>query len=1294
MKTTLCPLITLLFALPAMAVEGETAAQQAAEIYAQSGFTGGVVVHVGCGDGKLTAALGARDHCLVQGLASNAARVAEARETVRSSGQYGRTTILPMTGKRLPYVDNLVNLLVVEQPGAVGRAEMLRVLCPGGVMCVREADRWTTTTKPRPDDIDQWTHYLHDASNNAVAHDQVVGPPRRLQWTDGPRYARHHDRMSSVSAVVSAGGRVFSIEDEQSAISILLPSQWVLTARDAFNGTTLWKRPIEKWFTQFWPLKSGPAQLPRRLIASDDCVFVTLGFDAPFVALDAATGELVQTFAGTDAAEEAILSHGVLFVLVNPELDIEQYNDPKESQKLRQHFWNGRPRQLKAFNADSGELLWSREQTVLPATLAANNARVVFHDGDSVVCLDSRSGDEIWRSAKIERTAEVQSFYLPILVLYRDAVLFSGGETAGSQTGSWYEEGKDTMTALDLNDGRVLWTAYHPPSGYRSPEDLLIIDDLVWTGETTSGRAIGHFTGRDYRTGEIVSQFDPDVSTYWFHHRCYRGKATDNYLLMARSGTEFIDFREQHWDINHWVRGACLYGVMPANGLLYAPRHPCACYLEAKMFGFNALAPAASETQNRSPVSDADRLFRGPAYAEVLNAGQEVAADDWPTYRHDAGRSGRATTSLSAKLRAGWTTSLGGKLTSPVVAGGTLYVASVDDHLVHALDATDGQQIWQFQAGGRVDSPPTVYRGHVYFGSADGNVYCLQAETGAVAWRFLAAPTTEQLVSYSQLESVWPVHGSVLIQDNMLYFVSGRSMFVDGGLTLWRLEPTTGQVLSKTTLDSVTTDGKTIQDYVSWLNMPTALPDILSSNGKHIYMRSQPFRLDGTRLPLEAMPRKEDADQGAPDPYQIPEHAHIFSPTGFLDDTWWHRTYWLYGSTFISGWQGYYLSGKVAPAGRLLVADDDAIYGFGRKPQYFRWTTPIEHQLFRAAADLKATYSPPRRGPKETRISVPKSQSLNPTNRPLTVSAWVKPQKLTGVILAHGGNSAGYSLYLDSGKPTFAVRASGALALVQAKPVSVGSWVHLAGVLSEAKELEIFVNGVSAGKARADSLIPGNPAEGMEIGADEGSSVGEYVDRCAFNGLIDEIQVFHCPLGAREVQQLMAVEKGLPTRSGKLVLAYSFDDATATDLSSNGNTGKVEGAELVAGHTKMAYQFLGSGLRVAGHKVDYHWTEDLPLFARAMLLSDGTLFVAGPPDLVDEVTSFRQIADAQIQARLSEQVAALQGSNGALLWAVSKNDGTRLAEYPLDSPPVFDGMAAAQGRLYLVTLDGSVVCLQ
>ena len=66
--------------------------------------------------------------------------------------------------------------------------------------------------------------------------------------------------------------------------------------------------------------------------------------------------------------------------------------------------------------------------------------------------------------------------------------------------------------------------------------------------------------------------------------------------------------------------------------------------------------------------------------------------------------------------------------------------------------------------------------------------------------------------------------------------------------------------------------------------------------------------------------------------------------------------------------------------------------------------------------------------------------------------------------------------------------------------------------------------------------------------------------------------------------------------------------------------------------------------------------------------------------------------DSLALANPDEALAAFQGKRGALLRAVSAADGSTLAECKLSSPPVWDGMAAAGGRLYIATEAGTVIC--
>ena len=77
---------------------------------------------------------------------------------------------------------------------------------------------------------------------------------------------------------------------------------------------------------------------------------------------------------------------------------------------------------------------------------------------------------------------------------------------------------------------------------------------------------------------------------------------------------------------------------------------------------------------------------------------------------------------------------------------------------------------------------------------------------------------------------------------------------------------------------------------------------------------------------------------------------------------------------------------------------------------------------------------------------------------------------------------------------------------------------------------------------------------------------------------------------------------------------------------------------------------------------------------------------------LDEEEAFRRVGDPEIEAQLAAQDAAMAGEKGAKLWAVSAADGEKLAEHPLEAMPVFDGLIAAGGRLYLVTADGNVLC--
>ena len=93
---------------------------------------------------------------------------------------------------------------------------------------------------------------------------------------------------------------------------------------------------------------------------------------------------------------------------------------------------------------------------------------------------------------------------------------------------------------------------------------------------------------------------------------------------------------------------------------------------------------------------------------------------------------------------------------------------------------------------------------------------------------------------------------------------------------------------------------------------------------------------------------------------------------------------------------------------------------------------------------------------------------------------------------------------------------------------------------------------------------------------------------------------------------------------------------------------------------------------------------------------DYTIFLAGPPDNIDEEDTFRRIIarDKTVDAELNAQDEALEGKQGGVLLAIDKNTGKQLSSITLSELPTWDGMAAANGKIYITTEKGNVICLE
>ena len=908
--------------------------RQAKTILGNAGVEGGLIVHVNCGDGRLAAALKTSDSMVVHGLDADATVVARARSCLRTAGYGEAVTVDTFDGEHLPYTDDLVNLLVVSCPSTVSAKEMSRVLSPGGVAYILNGDKHRKLEKPWPDNIDEWTHYLHSPGNNAVAQDTAVGPPRHMQWLGGPRWSRNHHKLCSISSVVTTGGRLFYIMDEAPAANITLPGEWSIVARDAFNGVELWRKPMESWVAHEIRFRSGPAQVTRLLVADGDVVYAPLALNAPVSALDGATGKTLRTYGATNGAEEIVCVNGVLVVLTGA---------PVAEHAFKHGAFAGRYRApnekvIVAVQAKTEEELWrwaDPEMHLMPETLASDGERVYVQAGEGILCFDLKSGERLWTAGEPKKGGARKriSFGRNTLVVVDNVVLcnLSG-----------------RLTAFAGDSGKLLWDC-EGGAGFHSPADVFVIDGLVWRGshvhDSVSPPPVNDFSeGRDLRTGKVkvTNTVMVDLQTAGHHHRCYREKATLRYILAGKRGIEMMDLAENNHSRNNWVRGTCQYGILPANGLIYAPPHACGCYMESKLWGFWALA---AEKEEWPEVSDNTRLEKGPAYSRCENKPLNLRGS-WPQYRHDALRSGVADRAVKGDLQRHWKVSLGGDLTPPVIAQGKVLVADKKGNTVYALDEGSGEVVWRYVAGAAVDSPPSIYRGMALFGSADGRVYCVRLSDGALVWRFLAARADVRTVAQNRVESLWPVHGSVLILNDVAYCSAGRSTWLDGGIDLYALDPVSGEIMSKThfksrhpeycegkdkaqpehaaRIDQNVTDYKTFEesDLSDAFSMAAgAVSDVLVSDGSDVFLHHVCF---DSKLNRRNQLRR-----------------HLFSTSSLLDGAENHRSHWVLGTGDFSrvpvaySWIVNRPDSRnptiAVPTGVMMVYDESGVWGVRRQ---------------------------------------------------------------------------------------------------------------------------------------------------------------------------------------------------------------------------------------------------------------------------------------------------------------------------------------------------------------------------
>ncbi|MFW6169522.1 MAG: PQQ-binding-like beta-propeller repeat protein [Planctomycetota bacterium] len=168
----------------------------------------------------------------------------------------------------------------------------------------------------------------------------------------------------------------------------------------------------------------------------------------------------------------------------------------------------------------------------------------------------------------------------------------------------------------------------------------------------------------------------------------------------------------------------------------------------------------------------------------------QVRAGDWPQFRYDVGRTAAAPHALSAELELHWTRELPPPRPAfpreprlaydacyePVVLGRAMFVPSMVDDSVTALDTETGEERWRFFAEGPVRFAPVAWQDKVYFVSDDGYLYCVAARDGRLLWKFRGLPAEKsdrKVIGHGRLISLFPARGGPVLADGIVYFAAG-----------------------------------------------------------------------------------------------------------------------------------------------------------------------------------------------------------------------------------------------------------------------------------------------------------------------------------------------------------------------------------------------------------------------------------------------------------------------------------------------------------------------------------------
>ena len=739
-----------------------------------------------------------------------AAAATELRKRAVAAG-YGIDRLVVEQGRtdNLPFVDNMVDVVISTQVDAAGLAELsaaevLRVLRPGGKAIFGNAGvgqvpeeaelrkwsqqsdadgielwedasgRWVQFTKPALEGADDWSHWEHGPDNNPVSSDQIIKAPYMTQFLAEPYY------IGMPSVTTAAGGRTFL------AIGHIAHHrrEWDglnrIIARNGYNGTVLWERKLPE----------GYMVHRSAFIATKDTFYMMNGDHC--LLLDPQTGDEQGRLRLPGIRGEwkwMVMRDGMLYVLAGRKdpgaktmLGDRSYGgwswgDLSQGYYGKPHVPWGFGRTLTAYDMDKKKVVWKHdeENPIDSRAMSMGKDRVsLYCPGHYLRGLNVNNGEVLWTNEDrkvldlIEEPGKdlrsTPGFRTACLTVFTPDALIIQGQT------------RMNVVAVSPADGYLLWSK----KKITNNPNAIFVDGKVVLGVGEGGRHVVV----EPSTGNVVEDLK-------FHKTaCTRLTASTDSFFCRGEGMLRFDRKSKQLLIDGAARPACNDGAIPANGLLYIGPWQCDCNLS--LVGRMARCSAgdfrfdhtATEAEHLELVADDQTVQDFP-----------LSDADWPTFRGDNQRSASTPVRVAGgDVSRTWEFSpeVSYLPSVPTAAGGLVFVSG-HDGTVRAIDAENGALRWAYQTPSPIRMPPTISDGRAYVGSSDGFVYALEAATGRLLWRFRAAPTERHIMVYGNLTSTWPVNSGVLVHEGVAYVAAG--IIDHDGTYVYALDSATGRII-------------------------------------------------------------------------------------------------------------------------------------------------------------------------------------------------------------------------------------------------------------------------------------------------------------------------------------------------------------------------------------------------------------------------------------------------------------------------------------------------------------------